>query len=170
MRNEAVVAVAAPDSRSELDAVFDAHYERIARVIARVICDPGRAEELAVEVFLKWTRGSADGWLYRSAVRLALDELRRQARRERYERVLGWVRRPPTPEELHASGEEQDRVRAVLRRLRPRDAELLLLRHEGLAYGEIAAALGLNPASIGTLLSRAQQTFRKEYVNRYGEP
>jgi RNA polymerase sigma-70 factor (ECF subfamily) len=51
----------------------------------------------------------------------------------------------------------------------PRQAELLLLRHEGFDYRELAAALHLNPASVGTLLSRAQETFRKEYIKAYGE-
>jgi DNA-directed RNA polymerase specialized sigma24 family protein len=44
-------------SNSEgLDAIFRAHYERIARVIGRVIHDQARAKELAVEIFLKWWR------------------------------------------------------------------------------------------------------------------
>jgi len=43
-------------NREGLDAIFRAHYERIARVIGRVIYDQARAEELAVEVFLKWWR------------------------------------------------------------------------------------------------------------------
>src|SRR5439155_15995 len=57
-----------------LDIVFRAQYERIARVIGRVIYDQARAEELAVEVFLKWWRNpqvheqGAVGCLYRSAV------------------------------------------------------------------------------------------------------
>jgi RNA polymerase sigma-70 factor (ECF subfamily) len=46
---------------------------------------------------------------------------------------------------------------------------LLLLRSHGLSYGELASALHLNPASVGTLLSRAQDAFRKEYIKRYGE-
>ena len=77
-----------------LDAIFRAHYERIARVIGRVIHDQARAEELAVEVFLKWWRNpqahgeQAAGWLYRTAVREALDELRRQTRRSRFERLF----------------------------------------------------------------------------------
>jgi RNA polymerase sigma-70 factor (ECF subfamily) len=45
----------------------------------------------------------------------------------------------------------------------------LLLRSNGLSYEEVANALELNPASVGTLLSRAQQAFRKEYIKRYGE-
>jgi hypothetical protein len=38
-----------------------------------------------------------------------------------------------------------------------RHAELLLLRSDGLSYEEVASTLDLNPSSIGTLLSRAQQ-------------
>ncbi len=41
---------------------------------------------------------------------------------------------------------------------------LVLRSSDGLSYEELAAALGLNPASIGTFLSRAEQTFRKEYI------
>jgi RNA polymerase sigma-70 factor (ECF subfamily) len=159
----------------DLEAIFEAQYERIARVIARVIRDPGRAEELAVEVFLKWShtplaQGSkAETWLYRTAARMALDELRKQARRNRYDGLSAWVRKPPTPEELHAAAEEQNKVRAVLGALSPRQAELLLLRSQGLNYDELASTLDLNPASVGTLLSRAQQAFRKEYVEKYGK-
>ena len=137
--------------------------------------DRGRAEDLAVDAFVKWwryqdTRGERTvGWLYRVAVRLALDELRRTARRSRFERVIGAFRRaPPTPEELHTVQDEQQRVRLVLSRLRRRDAALLILRSDGLAYDELASALGLNPASIGTLISSAQRAFRTEYVRRYG--
>ena len=79
------------------------------------------------------------------------------------------LRSAPDPEQIHAAGEERTRVRAVLASIGARDAEMLVLRSEDLSYAEIAEALGLNPASVGTLLSRAQQTFRKEYVKRYGE-
>ena len=49
-----------------------------------------------------------------------------------------------------------------------RGAELLVLRSHGLSYEELAEALELNPTSIGTYLSRAQDAFRKEYIKRYG--
>jgi RNA polymerase sigma-70 factor, ECF subfamily len=183
-RNEAVIEINGEmnsnDAQLDLEAIFEAQYERIARVIARVIRDPGRAEELAVEVFLKWSRSpwardsktqgsKAEAWLYRTAARMALDELRKQARRNRYDGLSAWVRKPPTPEELHAAAEEQNKVRAVLGALAPRQAELLLLRSQGLNYDELASTLDLNPASVGTLLGRAQQAFRKEYVEKYGE-
>jgi RNA polymerase sigma-70 factor (ECF subfamily) len=69
---------------------------------------------------------------------------------------------------VRAANEAQEQVRRVLARLNPRHAELLLLRNQDLSYAEIAAALRLNPTSVGTLLSRAQQAFRKEYQKLYG--
>jgi RNA polymerase sigma-70 factor (ECF subfamily) len=165
----------AGETCSDLETIFRAQYERIARVIARVVRDRARAEELAVEVFLKWWRNpqahgaGAQGWLYRTAVRMALDELRKQTRRSRYEGLFGFMRHAATPEEVRATHDEQSRVRAVLGAMDRRGAELLVLRTQGLSYEELATALGLNPASVGTLLSRAQQAFRKEYIQRYEE-
>jgi RNA polymerase sigma-70 factor (ECF subfamily) len=163
----------------ELDALFDVQFVRIARVIARVTRDPSRAEELAVEVFLKWSRTpsahgpTAVGWLYKTATRVGLNELRRDTRRQRYERLFAFVPsgRPhsTTPEDLHAANETREQVRVVLATLSRRQATLLLLRGDGLTYAEIAAALELNPASIGTLLARAESAFEKEYVRRYGD-
>jgi RNA polymerase sigma-70 factor, ECF subfamily len=102
-------------------------------------------------------------------VRTGLDELRRQTRRGRYESLAGLAGAVPTPEEIHASQQDHERVRAVLAALQPRQAEMLLLRSEDLSYEELAGALDLNPASVGTLLSRVPEAFRKEYIKKYGE-
>lgn len=159
----------------DFEGMFRAHYARVARAIERVIRDPPRAEELAVEVFLKlWRTRRAQGekaerWLHKAAVRKGLDELRRRTRRARVERLFGFGGKVATPEELRAAVERQERVRFVLGVLRRREAELLLLRGEGLSYGELASELELNAGSVGTLLGRAQRAFRKEYLKRYGE-
>lgn len=159
----------------DLEGLFETQYDRIARVIKGVIRDPARAEELAVEVFLKWSRTpeahgeKAKAWLYRAAVRIGLDELRKNVRRARYEGLLGFALRSPSPHEVLVAKEEEQRVRAVLARMNVREAELVLLRSYGHSYDELAVALDLNPASIGTLLARAQKAFRKEYTRRYGQ-
>ena len=173
-QSEAVDRAAAPEQSFDFEQVFRTEYARIARVISRVVRDPARSEELAVEVFLKlWQTPGAQGekataWLYRVAVRKGLDELRRMMRRSRYE-VLVVPAHSPDPEELHASAEGQERVRRVLVAMKPSQAELLLLYSHGLSYRQLASALSLNPSSVGTFLLRAQQRFRKEYVKRYGE-
>ena len=62
---------------------FEALYPHMSRVVAGVVRDPARAEELAVVVKLWRNRQSqgehAEGWLYGAAVCLGLDELWRQA-------------------------------------------------------------------------------------------
>jgi RNA polymerase sigma-70 factor (ECF subfamily) len=170
----------ANEAETDLETIFRAEYKRIARVIARVTRDPARAEELAVDVFLKWERTPnargehAAGWLYRTAVRTGLKELRSEVRRSRYERLFAFVPKgstngSPTPEEQHVAAEAQKQVRVVLSVLPWRQSALLVLRHEGLSYLELAATLQMNPGSVGTLLARAQHAFRKEFGKRYGD-
>jgi RNA polymerase sigma-70 factor (ECF subfamily) len=143
-------------------------------VIGRVVGDPGRAEELAVEVFWRLlgkpgAQGpQVGGWLYRTAVRIALDELRRKRRQARYEGAADLGSSSPTPEQLYSDLQKRDRVQTVLARLGDREAGLLLGLGDGWTYQEMADALDLNPASIGTFLRRAKDAFRKEYVKRYG--
>lgn len=163
------------DSTERLNLMFRAHYARMARVIGRVIRDQARAEELAVDVFLKWWRTSsahgdrAEGWLVRTAVRLALDELRRVHRRRRLDHALQLMRlAPPTPAEIFDARNDQERARVVLAVLSRRHAALLVLRSEGLSYQRLAAGLNLNPSYVGSLLARAQTAFRREYEKRYG--
>jgi len=175
VRSETDDSVGIEESPPSFKTTFYLHYDRIARTIARVVGDPACAEELATEVFWKLWRSphaqgeKAGGWLYRTAIHLAVCELRRRARHSRYERLLRLVS-PSTPEEIRAAREEQEQVRRVLAAIKPRDAELLLLRGNDFSYEEIAAALGLNTASVGTLIGRARLAFRKEYTKLYGEP
>jgi RNA polymerase sigma-70 factor (ECF subfamily) len=171
---ERVLGLPAVASGFDFEIVFREQYPRIARVLARLVRDPARAEDLAVETLLKLYRTpkaqgpEAAGWLYRTAVRAGLDELRKRGRREKYERMAPGGRPSPSPEQIYAETERQVRVRETLANLKVRQAELLLLRSSGLSYREVADTLGLNPASVGTLLWRAEEAFRKEYVKRYG--
>jgi RNA polymerase sigma-70 factor (ECF subfamily) len=166
---------AAIESPPSFESLFHAHHEGITRMIARIIRDPGRAEEVAVEVFWKfWRRPKAHGsmaagWLHRTAVRMSINELRRQVRATRKEVFARQEDEPPDPERMMAASQEQQQVRIVLAKIQPRDAELLLLRSSGLSYEELATALDLKAVSVGTLLNRARQAFRKEYVKRFGD-
>lgn len=166
------------DTGLDLETLFCAQYERIARVIGGIIRDPARAEELAVEVFLKWERTpkahgqGAEGWLYRVAVRAALNELRRKALVSRCERLVRFAtggKAQGTPHEIYTASEDRQRVRSVLAAIEPRQAELLLLRCNDFSYQELASTLNINPASVGAVLSRALQSFKKEFVQRYGK-
>jgi RNA polymerase sigma-70 factor (ECF subfamily) len=174
---EAVQKMNANAEAFDMDATFRVHYGRVAHIIGRVVRDQARAEELAVEVFLKLWRKKQTGtenleaWLYRVAVRTGLDELRSRKRRTRYEGLFGFAQKktfPATPEQVHSMSEKQERVRSILARIEPRQAEFLVLRSHGFSYEEVARILHMNPSSVGTLLVRAQQAFRKEYIKKYG--
>jgi RNA polymerase sigma-70 factor, ECF subfamily len=173
--HEAAIEIDPGTHPADLEAIFTEQYRPITRAIAGVLQDPGRAEELAVEVFLKWsmkrgTHGSgAKAWLYRTASRMSIDELRRQGRRQRYETLVSASPVLLNAEAIFSARESQQQVRVVLAAISRPKAQLLLLRSQGLDYAELASVLGLNAASVGKLLSRAEQAFRKEYVKRYGE-
>ena len=73
-----------------------------------------------------------------------------------------------SPEDIHSDYQKQDKVRSVLNVLEPRQAQFLVLRSQDFTYQEVATILNLDPASIGTLVNRAEESFRKEYIKRYG--
>jgi len=102
-------------------------------------------------------------------LRLALDHLKKEKRRERYESLGSFFGIAASPDRVVEQSQDRARVRQALAALKPEQAGLILMRAEGFSYSEIAAALSLNPGSVGTLLARAEQTFRKEYVKRYGD-
>jgi RNA polymerase sigma-70 factor (ECF subfamily) len=53
-------------------------------------------------------------------------------------------------------------VRGALARLPRKQAIAVVLRHSGLSYTEVAAALDMSPGSVGTTVRRAETALRKE--------
>ncbi|MDQ2961008.1 MAG: hypothetical protein M3R48_08175 [Candidatus Dormibacteraeota bacterium] len=53
-------------------------------------------------------------------------------------------------------------LRAALRRMPRRMATVLVLRHSGLSYAEVATAMGVKQGDVGTMLRRAESALRKE--------
>lgn len=159
----------------DFDSLFAAHYIPLTRVVYRIVGDAGWAEEVAAEAFWKLydKRPASDhnlaGWLYRIALRLALDHLKKRRRRAHYEAQAPPPGAMQSPQESLEQNERRDRVRRVLAAMKPDQAALLVLRSEGYSQAEIANMLGMNPGSVGTFLARADVAFRKEYVNRYGQ-
>jgi len=163
------------------EALFRDHYPRLVGLLTNLTGDRGQAEEIAADAFSKLARRSAllasredvAAWVYRVATNAGLDALRANSRRRRREEAAG-AERLRTGEEPGALDEilrqeRAARVRAVLATLKPRDAQLLLLRTGGMAYREIAQTLGVQPSSVGTLLARAEREFERKYRARYGD-
>lgn len=164
-----------------LEEMFEEHYARIVGMLARLAGDRGQAEEIAADVFCKLARGGAlagggenrTAWLYRVAANAGIDAARRNSRRRDREReaMAERLRAGGQPGALDAMllEERRGRVQAVLAMLKPRDAQLLLLRSTGMAYRELAGTLGIQPGSVGTLLARAEAEFERRFRARYGD-
>lgn len=169
-------AMARDESRAaEFETLFQEHWARVYRLLQRLVGDPSEAEDLALETFLrlyKQNPGQEDGfnfggWLYRVATNLGLHSIRSWKRREHYEMTAGRFALENSgdeaPAEILAQEEERRQVRLVLARMNQKQSQLLILRHSGLSYKEIASTLRLAPASIGPLLVRAEREFEKQY-------
>lgn len=173
LHSQAVKANAVAD----FETLFREHWPRVYGVIFRIIGDPDEAEDLALEAFLK-LYGKMDGakglsvlptsgWLYRVATNLGLNALRARKRRHQYELEAGKisleVAAPENPAVVLERTEERLRVRQILSQMKPRAAKILILRHSGLSYREIAAAVRVSPNSVGKLLSRAEKDFERRW-------
>jgi RNA polymerase sigma-70 factor (ECF subfamily) len=163
-----------PKTRS-FDELFIEHWSAVYGRLLRLVGDPAEAEDLALETFLRLHRQnplpeagfSIGGWLYRVATNLGLRSIRSFKRRERYELTAGKVALEESyseqPIEILVQEEERRTVRTVLATMPERQAQLLVMRHSGASYKEIADALKLSPTSIGPLLLRAEREFEKRY-------
>jgi RNA polymerase sigma-70 factor (ECF subfamily) len=161
----------------EFRPIFLRHYGRIVAVLARLLGDSSRAEEVANDAFWRLYRqpalqndGNVGGWLYRTATNLGIDSLRTSGRRRQYEDAASRA-----AEEGNAKGPLDDllreetcrRVRDVLASIKPAQAQLLILRSSGLSYRELADAVHVKMSGIGTMLNRAEEEFRNRYHALY---
>ena len=166
-------------SREEIqdfEAIFEQNWERVCSVAYQITGDAHEAQDLALEAFLRLyqqppaDQGNLVGWLYRVTTRLGLNALRANRRRQGYEKqvddILNIETLPMDPEKIQESTERRNLVRETLQRIKPRSAQILVLRSVGFSYQEIADTLQITASSVGTLLSRAEGEFEKAFLNR----
>ena len=157
--------------------VFRRHYPTVYTVLLRLTGSPEEAEDLVQEVFMRLYERPLDGgaevnlggWLYRVASNTGFNALR--SRRRRWNHLLRWARleRPLGAESPNPAAEAERKatagaIRETLAELPERDRTALILRHSGVSYAEIAAALDVKPGSVGTILARAERALRKRYL------
>ena len=157
---------------ADFRAAFGARHAELFRVIDRYLGDASLASDIVQETFVRlYQRGTMPddlrAWLVSVALNQARDEQRTRSRRLRLlrrrapEENMGDA--APSPEDDVLSAERRMLVRRALGTLPQRDRALLLLREEGYSYRELAVALEIVEASVGTLLARAKVAFRRAY-------
>jgi RNA polymerase sigma factor (sigma-70 family) len=160
-------------------ALFGREFPRLFRYLDRLTGEPELAADLAQEALVRlYRRGalpdSPRAWLVAAAMNLLRNVRSTRSRRLRLltpERAGHAHADPePSPGEGRGAEVERRRVRAALDALPERERWLLLLHAEGYRYREIAEALELNEASVGTLLARAKRAFRERFEEHTDAP
>ena len=157
---------------NDIDRLFREYHDPLVRYLTRRLGDRDWAEEVAQETFVRALRQehlqNERAWLFAVATNLVRDEARKDARRRRHLELLteeakatnAYVEPPITDLER---AQERAMARKAIDMLTERDREALLMREEGLDYNEIAEALQLSLASVGTTLSRARRRLVEAY-------
>jgi RNA polymerase sigma-70 factor (ECF subfamily) len=159
---------------ARFEELFRSRYRELYSLSYRLLGDAAEAEDVVQEVFwrlagsdlLDLPDGDVTAWLRRVCINASYNRLRGQRRAtRRLERAArldpGELGDDTLDEVLRA--ERQQAVRRALAALPERQRACLLLRHSGYSYAEISAALEIATGSVGTLLARAERTFRHNF-------
>jgi RNA polymerase sigma-70 factor (ECF subfamily) len=172
--------------QSAFDELVKKHYQRVCNILSHTLGASSNIEDLAQEVFIKAhyslrryrAESALSTWLYRIAVNVALDDLRREKRRRIFSFTRIGERRPSEDEIANSAGGEedaharmereelQDALQSALKKIPKKHRVVFVLREiEGYSYSEIAEMVS---CSIGTVKSRLFHARLK--LRRYLEP
>lgn len=155
--------------------LFHRYYPAVCRQMTFILGDSGLAEDVAQEAFIRLCQSPPDdpgrvgGWLFRVATNLAYNHLRGEKSRSlRESRVQSAGSTEASSEEIVIRREEAEMVHRVLNSLGERDRTCLIMKFSGFSYEEIAQAIGVRKASVGTIIARAQARFRDKILEMKG--
>lgn len=153
-----------PPAPSDFDALYRDSRDDLFAYLTYLVGDRALAEELTAAAFerafrkrtlFRPGRGDLRGWLFGIARNAAIDELRRGG----LQTALDFA-----PEPVAGSTDADDRlfVAEAMRRLQPRDRELVALKFfAGLDNDQIAKVVGISRSNAGTQLHRAMTRLRE---------
>jgi RNA polymerase sigma factor (sigma-70 family) len=156
------------DKRQRFNALFASYGPDIVAYCGWRAGSPSDGQDAVAEVFLTaWRRlddvpegDAARVWLYATARKVIANQRRSARRRFALQERLA---REPAAVQQEPAGSD-DLVHEALRRLRPRDREVLLLAEwEGLTPVQIAGVLGCLTVTARGRLHRARARFRAAF-------
>lgn len=177
--DEALVERAGRGDRLAASKLVVRHTDRVFAASYRMLRDRAAAEDVTQETFLRLWKNAAkwrpqgariETWLYRVAMNLCLDRLRRTKREapeeaapERADPALG-------ADEAMEADERRRAVDAALAELPERQREAITLCHyQELSNIEAAEILGVSVEAIESLLARGRRALRDKLMSRRAE-
>lgn len=161
--------------RTAFEQVYDSHVDAVIASATRRCEDPHEVGDVVAETFLAvWRhaasydpgRGTVRQWIAGISARAFLDLRRSERRRERLRlRVTGRAELELTDldglaEQIDAQRTADAAARAVAGLPARQRVVFELIAVDGLSVGEVAEALGMNPAAVSMRLSRARRVLR----------
>ena len=144
----------------QLSLLYGEHARQLFRFAAAITRNQDEGRDCVQETFLRYLQANLSGvpipnpqaWMYSVVRNLAVDEVRRS--------------RETRTASLRADAHAEERAWMELERslasvLSPREFECVCLRAQGLTQAEVAAALGIRPGTVASLLSRASAKARQ---------
>lgn len=170
-RDAALVEQVRRGRQEALSELYDRHATTVYSIALNVLKDPGRAEDVTHDVFLRlWTQpdrydpsvGRFAPWFYRVARNRSIDVIRQRRRELRPEEPqvfeLTLPDSAPKPDEAVVANDEADRVRAALQTLPDNQRELLELAYfSGMTQSQMAEYLNI---PLGTIKTRVRTGLR----------
>lgn len=160
------------DPEAEVFRLFSEHGSPLYRFCRFTLGGSDEAEDIVQDTFLKLLqhlqaggdRSNLRSWLFTVAANACRDRVRWRAR------WLSW-RAELDHRAVESNDEPPDRrlLRAAVRALSPRDRLLLSLRAQGLSYREIGVAAGIQERSVGRLLARAVDRWKRRVDDARGK-
>jgi RNA polymerase sigma-70 factor (ECF subfamily) len=159
--------------KEDFDRLYRSTYQRVFATLMVVLKNPAAAEDATQEAYLRafrnWKRwrqdAPAEAWIYRIALNVAFTH----RRRERLHEVAEVIRRLGRPKEPDPTEAAQPDLLREVRRLPPKQATALVLRHlHGFSNREIAAALGVPERTVASRLAAAKGRLRERLGDRIG--
>lgn len=166
---ETLLAACRAGDREAFAHLFDLCRDRVYAVALHMCGNPAAAADVTQDVFMKLltrlpqfsARAAFTTWLYRIVVNTAIDHHRASRRLVSLPETVPDARRPVDDE--YARAERKRRIAAALQALPAKLRAPLVLRHvQGLAYDEIAEALGISMGTVASRLSRAHARLARE--------
>jgi RNA polymerase sigma factor (sigma-70 family) len=160
--------------RIGFEEAFTLHHRTVFRAARSVVQDPGLAEDVTQEVFLKFYKHMDSitheemlrPWLIRVAINLARNTIRGNIRANTREENYVKESAELSVFSVESDYEEQagiNEIHQALNKIKEPLRSCLVLKQQGLSYKEIAGSLELNESSIGTYVARARQEFARFY-------
>jgi RNA polymerase sigma-70 factor (ECF subfamily) len=168
--DEALMAAVSARQHRAFRILMGRHMPRAIRVAQRIVRDPGEADDIAQEAFLRvWSHAASfdseiarfTTWLYRIVLNLAFDRTRRRQHAP-IDDAADVRSDDPGPIERVIADEERRILEQAMAGLSERQRGAIALFHmEGLSGEDAAQAMNLGAKAFESLLGRARAALRE---------